>query len=145
MKVESDLTGPLVEKGLVKAHSLAAMFFMLTAMTGGFLISMQFYNHYAFEGISWLSYGRVRLLHTNEIAYGFIFNGFLGLLYYAIPRLTGKRVFNATLGWAIFWIWQFIVLLVLEAVMERIGKLHLSSLLLLPLPSTMTLLLPSST
>ncbi len=99
----------LVDKGLVKWHLVMAMFFMLTAMTWGLLISLQFLHAYPFEGISFLSYGRVRLLHTNEIAYGFLVNGFIGCLYYAIPRMTGRAVASSKLGWLILFVWQFIL------------------------------------
>ena len=104
-----DTGANLVEKGLVKAHLVMAVFFMITAMSGGFLASLQFIGLYPFEGIEFLSFGRLRFLHTNEIAYGFIFNGFLGLLYYAIPRLTGRQVYKASLGWLIWGVWQFSV------------------------------------
>ena len=100
----------LVEKGLVRWHLAAATFFLVTAMIWGFLVSLQFLDHYPFGGISWLSYGRVRLLHTNEIAYGFLVNGFVGCMYYAIPRMTGKPVAHGKLGWLIFGVWQFIIL-----------------------------------
>jgi cytochrome c oxidase cbb3-type subunit 1 len=100
----------LVEKGLVTWHLLAALFFMLTSMTGGFLASLQFVGAYPFDGISFLGYGRLRLLHTNEIAYGFLVNGFLGCLYYAVPRLTGRSVLSGKLGWLIFVVWQLLTL-----------------------------------
>ncbi len=112
---------PLVEKGLVMAHMKAAMLFMLTSMTAGFLISLQFFNHYPFDGVTeYFSYGRIRLLHTNEIAYGFLVNGFVGLMYYAVPRLTGRPVLNKKLGWLIFWVWQGLVLL--TSIGQMLGK-----------------------
>jgi cytochrome c oxidase cbb3-type subunit 1 len=101
----------LVHKGLVTGHFVCAVFFLLTAMTWGFLYSLQFLGAYPFEGISFLAAGRVRLLHTNEIAYGFLVNGFIGALYYAVPRLTGKPVLSRKLGWLILVVWQSIVLL----------------------------------
>lgn len=99
----------LVNKALVKWHFVMAVCFMLTSMLGGFLISLQFLDLYPFEGIPWLAYGRVRLLHTNEIAYGFLVNAFLGAIYYAIPRMTGRAVLSDKLGWFILWVWQFTV------------------------------------
>ncbi len=113
-------TSNLVSKRLVLWHFVAAMFFLLTAMGWGFLISLQFFNLYPFDDISWLSYGRVRLLHTNEIAYGFLVNGFLGCLYYAIPRLTGRTVLNEKLGYLIFLVWQ--VTMVLTSIGQLLGK-----------------------
>ena len=102
---------PLVEKRLVQWHFAACMFFLITAMCWGFLVSLQFLRIYPFEGISFLSYGRVRLLHTNEIAYGCLVNGFLACLYYSIPRLTGRSVLSAKLGWFIWYVWQLCVIL----------------------------------
>ncbi|MCB9832159.1 MAG: cbb3-type cytochrome c oxidase subunit I [Planctomycetes bacterium] len=112
---------PLVEKGLVMAHIKAAMLFMLTSMTAGFIISFQFFNHYPLDGVTeFLSYGRVRLMHTNEIAYGFLVNGFIGMMYYAVPRLTGRPVLDKRLGWLIFWVWQGLVLL--TSIGQMLGK-----------------------
>jgi cytochrome c oxidase cbb3-type subunit 1 len=102
---------PLVQKGLVKWHFVFAVFFLISAMAWGFLYSLQFFNHYPFQGIPFLAAGRVRLLHTNEIAYGFLVNGFIGALYYAVPRMTGKPVAAGWLGWIILVVWQTIVLL----------------------------------
>ena len=85
----------LVVKKLVLWHLAAAVLWMISSMTWGFLVSLQFLHASPFEGISFLSFGRIRLLHTNEIAYGCLVNGFLGTLYYAIPRLTGRPVLSA--------------------------------------------------
>lgn len=115
-----DLSSALVEKRLVLWHFIFAMFFMLSSMTGGFLVSLQFLGLYPFEGISFLSYGRMRLLHTNEIAYGFLVNGFLGALYYAIPRMTGRPVFDKRLGWLILVVWQ--TTMILTSVGQLLGK-----------------------
>ena len=85
---------PLVLKPLVKWHLAVGFAWMLTSMTWGFLVSLQFLDLYPLNGISFFSYGRLRLLHTNEIAYGFLVNAFLGGLYYAVPRLTGHLTYN---------------------------------------------------
>lgn len=111
----------LVEKELVKWHVIFGLFFMMTSMIGGFLISFQFLNLYPFDGtIGPLAYGRVRLLHTNEIAYGFLVNGFIGLLYYAVPRMTGRSVLSSKLGWFIFIVWQTVT--ILTSVGQLLGK-----------------------
>ena len=101
---------PLVVRGLVLAHLAAGMIAFLVALLGGFLFALLYMQKYPFEGIEWLSPGRVRMVHTNMIAYGFLFNAFLGGLYWAIPRVTGKPVFSAKLGWLIFFVWQAIIL-----------------------------------
>lgn len=110
----------LVETALVKWHFVFALFFMCTSMLGGFLISLQFLGAYPLEGVEFFAYGRVRLLHTNEIAYGFLVNGFLGCLYYAIPRLTGRAVLSGRLGWLILVVWESLTLL--TSVGQLLGK-----------------------
>ena len=37
------------------------------------------------------------MVHTNAIAYGFLANGFLGMLHWAIPRLTLQPVLEQPL------------------------------------------------
>jgi cytochrome c oxidase cbb3-type subunit I len=103
--------GVLVEKNLVKWHLVAGFFFFVTSTLWGLTASFQFLHLYPVEDVSFLSFGRVRLLHTNEVAYGFLVNGFLGFLYYAVPRLTGRSIANRKLGWFVFWVWQATVLL----------------------------------
>ncbi len=103
----------LVEKSLVKAHIIAALAFMVCSMLVGLIISFQFFNHNPLDGVSeYLSFGRLRMIHTNQIAYGFLVNGFVGMLYYAVPRMTGRPVLGKKLGWIIFWVWQFLIFMV---------------------------------
>ena len=99
----------LVIKGLVKAHLIAAFAAFVVALFAGFFFSLLFLQNYPFEGWESLSAGRVRMVHTNMIAFGFLFNAFVGGLYWALPRVTGKPVFNKRLGWLIFWVWQLVI------------------------------------
>jgi cytochrome c oxidase cbb3-type subunit 1 len=100
---------PLVSYPLVRAHFIAAMASFLIALAAGLLFSLLFLQRYPFEGLSFLSPGRVRMVHTNLIAYGFLFNAFVGGLVWTVPRLTGRPLLSDRLGWAIFWAWQLVV------------------------------------
>jgi cytochrome c oxidase cbb3-type subunit 1 len=100
----------LVNKGIVRAHLAAAMAAFVVAMLSGFFFSLLFLQRYPFEGIPLLSPGRVRMVHTNLIAFGFLFNALVGGAYWAIPRVTGRPIFNDKLGWLIFWVWQAVIL-----------------------------------
>ena len=60
-------------------------------------------------GIEIFSPGRWRMVHTNAVAYGFLANGFLGALHWAIPRLTLQPVLDRRLSWFIFVAWQAVV------------------------------------
>ncbi len=100
---------PLVERRLVLYHLAAGMVCLLVALLGGFLYSLAFLQKYPAEGVSVLSPGRVRMVHTNLIAFGFLVNAFVGLLYWAVPRMTHRPVYSGKLGWLIFVVWQLIL------------------------------------
>lgn len=81
----------LVRYDLIRAHLTAAAAFMVVSMLGGLSYSFQLHNLYPFSGIEWLSPGRVRLVHTNMAAYGFIANAFIAGLLFAIPGSPAAR------------------------------------------------------
>lgn len=90
----------IVNYSLVKFHIGFSMLYLLIVLLGGLLYSLQFIGLYPFAGIEFLSPGRIRMLHTNGAVYGFIVNGFMAGLYWAVPRLNGYRVWNEKyVGW----------------------------------------------
>lgn len=102
---------PLVNIALVRAHLTASMVFYAALLLAGLSYGLQLTNAYPFPGIAVLSPGRVRMVHTNMAAYGFIANAFMGGMLWAIPRLTLRPVLSDSLGWLIFWAWQLILVL----------------------------------
>ena len=64
---------------------------MFVSMLGGLLMGIQLPRMNPLRGIELFSPGRWRMIHTNAIAYGFIANAFLGILHWAVPRLTFGR------------------------------------------------------
>jgi len=100
----------LVNEKIILAYFLAALTFMTISMPGGMLVGLQLLRHNPLQGIELFSPGRWRMLHTNAIAYGFLANSFLGLLHWAVPRLTLKPVLHEGLSWLIFGAWQLVVL-----------------------------------
>ncbi|PIX07482.1 MAG: cytochrome-c oxidase, cbb3-type subunit I, partial [Flavobacteriales bacterium CG_4_8_14_3_um_filter_35_10] len=75
----------------------------------GLMVSFLFIFPNYLEGISWLSFGRLRPLHTNAVIFAFVGNGvFLGI-YYSMQRLLKTRMFSDTLSKIHFWGWQLII------------------------------------
>jgi cytochrome c oxidase cbb3-type subunit 1 len=99
-----------VIRPLVLWHLVAGMVALAIGLLAGLAFSFQLIQRYWFPGVEWLSPGRVRIVHTNMLAYGFIANSFLGGLHWAVPRLTGRPVLSRPLSWFIFWAWQGILL-----------------------------------
>ncbi len=103
-------TRPLVNYQLIRWHLIAASAALLLSMTAGFEYSLQFLGFYPHPDSPIVSPGHMRLIHTNMAAYGWLVNGFTGMLYFVIPRLTGERVWSDGIGKLIFWTWQAILL-----------------------------------
>ncbi|MBI4378696.1 MAG: cbb3-type cytochrome c oxidase subunit I [Nitrospinae bacterium] len=99
-----------VNYNLVTAHIIAALIFLIMSITAGLLYSLQFLNHYPLQGIEFFSPGRVRMVHTNAVAYGWLLNGLLSGMYWAVPRTSGYPVLSRQLSWLIFWFLQILVL-----------------------------------
>lgn len=97
---------PLVNDQLVKWHLASAFFWFTIALLAGLLYSTQLLQKYHGGTSEFMSPGRVRMVHTNLIAFAFLTNAFLAMLYWVVPRLTGQRVLSDKLGWLIFFVWQ---------------------------------------
>src|SRR5579883_905781 len=107
---EHSASSALVDKWLVKAHIIAGITFFFVSVVAGLIFSTQFIRAYLFPGIELLSPGRLRFLHTNMAAFGFLANLFFGGLYWAVPRLTGMKVWNRGVSLFLFWTWQVIMI-----------------------------------
>ncbi len=59
---------------------------------------------------SWLSFGRIRPLHTNAVIFAFVGNGIFTGVYYSMQRLLKTRMFSDKLSYINFWGWQLIIL-----------------------------------
>lgn len=100
----------LVDRAMVKAHIAAGFAFFLISVFAGLFYGLQLTRLYPFPGIELLSPGRMRMLHTNAVAYGFLINVFIGVLYWVVPRLTGFPLASRRLSRLIFVAWQLVVL-----------------------------------
>jgi cytochrome c oxidase cbb3-type subunit 1 len=100
---------PLVANPLVRWHIGGAVFWLGLALFAGLFYSMQLLQQWPLPRIAVLSPGRIRMIHTNLVAFGFLTNAFFAMLYWTVPRLTGQRVASRGMGWAIWAAWNFIV------------------------------------
>lgn len=97
------------DNAIVKKFALATMIWGLTGMLVGLLAALQLVwpdTNFA----SWLSFGRIRPLHTNAVIFAFVGNGIFAGLYYALQRLLKTRMWSDKLSNINFWGWQLIIL-----------------------------------
>lgn len=94
---------------IVKKFIYATILWGVVGMTVGLMIAFLFIFPSYMEGISWLSFGRLRPLHTNAVIFAFVGNAIFAGVYYSSQRLLKARMFNDTLSNINFWGWQLII------------------------------------
>jgi cytochrome c oxidase cbb3-type subunit 1 len=80
-----------------------ATFWLLFGTTIGEYIGIKFVAPDA-DHISWLSFGRLRPVHTNAVFWGWASLGMLGLGYYVVPRVSNTKLANMQYGWYALWL-----------------------------------------
>ncbi|MGB5418316.1 cytochrome-c oxidase, cbb3-type subunit I [Algibacter sp.] len=94
---------------IVKNFIYATMVWGVVGMIVGLLLAFMFLFPNLTDGISWLSFGRLRPLHTNAVIFAFVGNAIFAGVYYSTQRLLKARMFNDTLSKINFWGWQLII------------------------------------
>lgn len=97
--------------GLIRAHVYAALVMVGYVALLGIVMSAKFHVPDWLGATDWLTWGRLRYAHTQGIFFGWLGNAFLAFFYYAVPRLAERPVTSRTLGWAIFVVWNFLLVL----------------------------------
>ena len=94
---------------IVKKFIYATLFWGIIGMSVGVLLAFMFMFPNITDGISWLSFGRLRPLHTNAVIFAFVGNAMFAGIYYSLQRLLKARMFSDWLSKINFWGWQFII------------------------------------
>lgn len=83
---------------LVVWYLVSATAWLLFGTTVGEYVGIKFVAP-DIESLSWLSFGRLRPVHTNAVFWGWASIAMLGLAYYAVPRVSNTRIYNLKWGW----------------------------------------------
>lgn len=75
-----------------------ATFWLLFGTTVGEYLGIKFVAPDA-DHVSWLSFGRLRPVHTNAVFWGWASLGMLGLGYYIVPRVSNTNLASLKKGW----------------------------------------------
>ena len=94
---------------IVKKFIYATLVFGIVGMVVGLLLAIMFLFPNITDGISWLSFGRLRPLHTNAVIFAFIGNAMFAGIYYSLQRLLKARMYSDFLSNLNFWGWQLII------------------------------------
>ena len=94
---------------IVKKFILATLIFAGVAFTAGLLAALQLAYWPLNSNLEWLTFGRLRPLHTNAAIFAFAGNAVFAGIYHSSQRLLKTRMFSDTLSKIHFWGWQLII------------------------------------
>ncbi len=94
---------------IVRAFAIATVIWGIVGMFVGLLAAVQLFYPDANLNFQFISFGRIRPLHTNAVIFAFVGNGMFMGIYYSLQRLCKARMFSDWLSWFNFWGWQIII------------------------------------
>ena len=95
---------------IVRNFLYASIAFGVIGMLVGLTVAFFYLFPNMTDGIPWLSYGRLRPLHTNAVIFAFVGNAVFAGAYYSMQRLLKTRMYSNFLSQLNFWGWQLIIL-----------------------------------
>ncbi len=112
--VTADVRDPRIETFLydnvtVRNFAMATAGWGLVAFLVGLVVALKLVFPGFLPDIPYLSYGRLRPLHTNAAIFAFAGNAIFVGVYYSLQRLCKARMFSDRLSAVHFWGWQLII------------------------------------
>ena len=94
---------------IVRAFAIATVVWGVVGMLVGLLAAVQLFFPDANLNFQFITFGRIRPLHTNAVIFAFVGNGMFMGIYYSLQRLCKARMFSDFISWFHFWGWQSII------------------------------------
>jgi len=94
---------------IVKNFMFASLFWAVIGMLVGLLLAFQLYLPVLNAEVPWLTFGRLRPIHTNAVIFAFVGNNIFAGVYYSMQRLLKARVYSDVLSKIHFWGWQIMI------------------------------------
>jgi cytochrome c oxidase cbb3-type subunit I/II len=100
---------PQYDDAVVRQFVVATIVWAMVGMLAGVWLALELAYWKANLGTPYLTFGRLRPLHTNAVIFAFGGNICFAGIYYSMQRLLKTRMFNDTLSRLHFWGWQLII------------------------------------
>jgi cytochrome c oxidase cbb3-type subunit 1 len=97
--------------GVVRNFALMTVVWGIVGMLVGVIIASQLLFPALNFDLPWLTYSRLRPLHTNAVIFAFGGSGIFACSYYIVQRTCHTKLFAPALATFTFWGWQLIILL----------------------------------
>jgi cytochrome c oxidase cbb3-type subunit 1 len=96
---------------VVRQFAIMTVIWGIVGMLVGVIIATQLIFPDLTYGVPWLSYGRLRPLHTNAVIFAFGGSALFATSYYVVQRTCQARLFAGGLAAFTFWGWQAVIVL----------------------------------
>lgn len=100
----------LYDDDIVKKFLLATMIWAGAAFIFGLIAALQLAWWPMNMNLEWVTFGRLRPLHTNAAIFAFAGNAIFAGIYHSSQRLLKTRLFSDALSRLHFWGWQLIII-----------------------------------
>ncbi len=104
-------TGEVYDYSVVRKFAIMTVVLGIVGMLVGLLIASQLAWPVMNFDIPWLTFGRLRPLHTNSVIFGFGGCALFATSYYVVQRTCHTRLFSPALAEFTFWGWMLIIVL----------------------------------
>ncbi|HWD18731.1 MAG TPA: cytochrome-c oxidase, cbb3-type subunit I [Verrucomicrobiae bacterium] len=94
---------------IVRAFAIATVIWGIVGMSVGLLAAVELFFPAANLNFQYITFGRIRPLHTNAVIFAFVGNGMFMGIYFSLQRLCKARMFSDFLSWFNFWGWNAII------------------------------------
>ncbi len=95
---------------IVKMFTIATVVWAAVGMLVGLIIALQLFIPALNLNWQFITYGRIRPLHTNGVIFAFVGNAIFMGVYYSLQRLCKARMYSDLLSKLHFWGWQLIII-----------------------------------
>ncbi|BDI05098.1 cytochrome-c oxidase, cbb3-type subunit I [Sphaerotilus microaerophilus] len=111
ISTRSGAAAPVYTDGVVRAFALASVIYGIVGMLVGVIVASQLAWPELINGIPWLSYGRLRPLHTNAVIFAFGGCALFATSYHVVQRTCQTQLFMPGLAWFTFLGWNLVIVL----------------------------------
>jgi cytochrome c oxidase cbb3-type subunit I/II len=94
---------------IVRQFVFATLVWAGVAFLLGITAALELANYKMNLGLPWITFGRLRPLHTNAAIFAFAGNAIFAGIYFSTQRLLKTRMFSDLLSKIHFWGWQLII------------------------------------
>ncbi len=97
------------DDAIVRKFLFATILWGIVGMLVGVIIAIELTVPSLNLDLPWITFGRLRPLHTNAVIFAFAGNAIFAAVYYSTQRLLKSRMFSDALSKLHFWGWQGII------------------------------------